>query len=241
MESFHIQKLQKDIIKINPLTFFFMIRKKLYILFVLIGITVFLAGCSKTKKEHWDNGNIKSEIEYSKGEMHGKAKWYFYEGDLQFEVNYLNGKIDGPSTRYFSNGKIQSIENYKNDLLNGKATDYIITGKISEEKNYVNDTLDGKYKLWYANGIVQIEGYYNKGQYDGKWIYRDAYGNIVGIGNFKNGNGTQTGYNALGNIIRKVNFKNNKKEGKEYYYDNEGVVVKVVNYVDDEPIKVVDR
>ncbi|MFC2106732.1 toxin-antitoxin system YwqK family antitoxin [Bacteroidota bacterium] len=217
-----------------------MIRKKLHTLFVFTLIAVIISGCSKTKQEYWDNGNIKSEIEYQNDEMHGKAKWYFYEGGLQFEVNYIKGKLDGPSTRYFSNGKIQSIENYKDDQLNGKSTDYIITGKISEEKNFVNDTLEGEYKLWYANGIIQIEGYYNKGLYDGKWIYRDTYGNIVGIGDFKKGSGTQTGYNSLGNIIRRVNYKNNKKEGKEYYYDNTGELVKVIVYEGDEPIKVID-
>ena len=217
-----------------------MIRKQLYMLFVLLGITVFLAGCSKTKQEYWDNGNLKSKIDYLNGEMHGKAKWFFYEGGLQFEVYYVKGKINGPSTRYFSNGKIQSIENYKNDFLNGKATDYIITGKLSEEKKYVNDTLHGEYKLWYANGIAQIEGSYDKGLYNGKWIYRDAYDNIVGIGNFKNGNGTQTGYNTRGNIIRKVNYKNNNKVGKEYYYDGDGEVVKVVDYVRDEAVRVVE-
>ena len=54
-------------------------------------------------KEYNDDGKLKFEGEYLKGERNGKGKEYNY-GKLIFEGEYLNGKRNGIGKEYNDDG-----------------------------------------------------------------------------------------------------------------------------------------
>ena len=51
-------------------------------------------------KAYYTDGTIKSEIEFSDGEMNGKIKRYYNTGQLRSEEDYKNGKRNGKTRVY---------------------------------------------------------------------------------------------------------------------------------------------
>lgn len=78
-----------------------------------------------TKREFYENGNIKEEYQINEsGKHHGTKKLYHENGQLQVEVNYTNGiQDDGTTISYHDNG----IKARQVILLNGK-----FNGEFSE-------------------------------------------------------------------------------------------------------------
>ena len=95
---------------------------------------------NETKKEYWDNGQIKS-VEY-----------------------YKDGKRDGTFSYYFENGKIRTEKTWKVGKLNGKEFWYFENGQIGWEENWKDGTPDGKFIYYYENGQKRYEKYYKNGE-----------------------------------------------------------------------------
>lgn len=196
-------------------------------------IAVILSSCSKTKTEHWPNGNKKSELKYYSGKLDGLSTWWYEDGVKQMECNYKNDLLEGKTTRWNFNGNLQSEDIYVANHLNGKSVSYFESGNKKAEKNYVNDTLDGPVTEWHENGKIKMTGFYKKGMYHGNWEYRELSGIIVGDGKFNNGTGIQRGYYPEGKIMREIHYENNKKNGPEIWYDKAGDTAKKIVYKDD--------
>ncbi len=98
------------------------------------------------------------------------------------------------------------------------------------EKTYRMDTLNGPYRMLYENGKPKIEGSYIDGLFDGKWIYYDDSGNVVGIGIYNRGTGSQKTWHSNGQLKHIINYKDNLKQGKEIWYNPDGTIQKVIKY-----------
>ena len=196
---------------------------------MLIGI-IWLAGCSNTQTEYFDNGQIKSEAHMRGGHYNGKTVWYYKNGVRQYEVNYVNDSLEGKATRWYMNGKKQSISNYSHDRLDGLQQSFDLNGKKTKEQEYHLDTLHGKSIEYYPSGKPRIEGQYNKGVYDGKWFYYSDDGTIVGLGEFKNGKGKQRAWYLNGPIKREVHYLGNEKHGDEKWFLPDGRLQKIIRY-----------
>ena len=141
-------------------------------------------------KEYFDDGRIKSEVEYFNGEKNGKGKEYNEERKLKFEGEYLNGKRNGKGKEYDENGKL-----------------------MFEGEYLYNNKLKGKY---YVNGLLEFEGefLYNK-KWDGKGY--DENGNI--IYELKQGNGKVKEYDDFGRLIFEGEYLNGERNGKAKIYN----------------------
>lgn len=193
MTSFMCEKLQSKVLKIP---FYFLI------IFSLVS-------CKNVKNEFWSNGNKKSEIEYFRNKIDGKAKWWFQNGKIQMEAEFKNGQLNGRMTRWFINGQRETQVFYLNGNKNG--TEYVWNEKgfkISEIQ-YTNDTLDGKYYLWYTDGNVKLIAEYKKGLFNGNWESYNENGVLISKANFNSGNGTQKILDVWGNVESEIIFKNN--------------------------------
>jgi antitoxin component YwqK of YwqJK toxin-antitoxin module len=208
-------------------------RHILFISFCILSAALILA-CTRTKATFWENGNLKSEIQYRNGKIHGKASWFYQDGSKFYEAYYVDEKLEGELTKWYSNGLLQSREQYRNDMLNGKSEYYNEKGRKTEEVYYVNDTINGDYRAWYDDRKIRIEGQYVNGMMDGKWFYWDEFGILIGEGDFDMGTGFQKKYNREGDLVGRLSFRDNEKHGKEIYYNDEGEVVKEVLYEDGE-------
>jgi len=212
-------------------------KKVAQLLFSVLIVIFLLQACSRTDVQYWENGNIKSEIKYKNGKIHGLAIWYYEEGKKYYEANYVDEKLEGSLTKWYLNGLIQSREHYANDMLNGKSVFFNIRGRKTEEVTFVNDTMQGDYRAWYEDRKMRMEGQYKDGMMTGKWFYWDQMGNLIGEGNFVDGSGVQKKYNPNGSLQGRLSFKNNEKHGKELYYNADGEVIKEVIYDSGEFIK----
>jgi len=195
---------------------------------LLIILTAFIS-CTKVKREYYKDGTIQSEVTYKGGKKNGIAVYYHENGKKSLELVYKDDMVEGASMHWFYKGTIKRTDNYKNNKLNGISTNWEeeLGCKFSEE-TYVNDTMNGAYKEYHPNGELKVTGNYKKGKFDGIWIYYDERGIPVGEGKYKNGEGILVAYYPNGKKMREVNYADNKKNGKETLWLENGQIEKII-------------
>ena len=71
--------------------------------------------CSrKVEKEYYPNGELKSVLNYKKGQLEGIALYYYENGNLKERVNYRKGKRERTGTTYYESGKLKEEITYEN-------------------------------------------------------------------------------------------------------------------------------
>ncbi|HOI32866.1 MAG TPA: toxin-antitoxin system YwqK family antitoxin, partial [Bacteroidales bacterium] len=154
--------------------------------------------------------------------LHGDCKWYYENGIPQMTAYYENNQLNGKMTRWHENGQLQSEAFYKDNSLDSVFLIYSIEGKKVISEYYQNDTLHGPYYRWYENGKTMIEGAYSNGMMDGTWFYFHADGNMAAKADFEMGTGIQKAYHENGVVSMITRYKDNKKHGKEEFFNYEG-------------------
>ncbi|WP_447637309.1 tetratricopeptide repeat protein [Flavobacterium microcysteis] len=101
----------------------------------------------------YPNGKTAIEINFVKGNNHGKLLVNNQEGKPEYEVNYDMDLLTGPRIEYYANGKIYKKENFKNSNFEGLQEFFKEDGKPWVTAEYKNDELHGLCKI-YTNGIV---------------------------------------------------------------------------------------
>ncbi|NLF42087.1 MAG: toxin-antitoxin system YwqK family antitoxin [Bacteroidales bacterium] len=89
-----------------------------------------------------------------------------------------------------------------------KETIYFKSGKKHMEGNYKNNKREGKWTSWYDNGVIWSEGYYKDGL----------------------GHGERKAYYPNGKLRFQGMMENDKEVGVWQYYDENGSMVKEVDY-----------
>jgi len=87
-------------------------------------------------KTYYDNGKVKSEINYSNNVREGAAKFYYQNGNLKEELNYVNGAVDGVVKEYYENGKLKELYTIENGRREGAASIYSDDGNYLKDNNY---------------------------------------------------------------------------------------------------------
>jgi len=109
----------------------------------------------------YENGTVRSEEHYNKGEMTGVWKSYNENGAIESELNFTTGK---------------AVNFHKNGQKHSEGT--IKSGMISV----------GKWIGYFENGTKNYEGTYNsQGQKDGTWKWWNEKGELTAEQTFKNG------------------------------------------------------
>jgi antitoxin component YwqK of YwqJK toxin-antitoxin module len=169
-------------------------------------------------------GNIKRSVQFINGKRDGLAKDYFENGNIETETNYLNGQINGKVIEYFDNGDVKRETNYIDGQRNGKQIEYHPNGEVYEKSNWVNDKIEGTSEYYRENGTIQWRSNYLNGKSDGLTEFFRPDGRKSSSTSYKNGlkNGDEITYDILGynNIYGKVKYLNNLKEGLELTYGN---------------------
>jgi len=203
--------------------------------------SLILTGCTKQEKTYYPDGHLQSSIQYKNGKEHGKSLYYFDRPNtLEIEVEMKNGKRNGEFRRYFENGNIDTYCVYKNDTIVGQETMYLPNGSKTQVFTYKNGKRNGPHLAYHITGELKIEGGFKDDMYDGQWTYYDERGVIVGEGAFTSGRGDVIFYDPNGQKARLTHYENNKKDGKEVYYNSDGTVLKEIVYKQDRIISQTD-
>lgn len=158
------------------------------------------------------NRKTVSVLKYSNGILKGKQIGYHENGQIASELNFSKGKHDGIDKRYFINGAIKEITHYKNGMLHGENIHYSKDGRIISKLSYYNNTpfsLDVKSDTTinpyysgnlkngngtlYTNSIInnkkqiRLERHIKDSLLNGKIIGYNSNGNVAFTGQYKNG------------------------------------------------------
>ena len=91
-------------------------------------------------KSFYDNGKMKSEINYSSNVREGEAKFYYENGNIKEERSYVNGKVEGLVKKYNKDGKLEEVFNIENGRREGPTSLYDSAGV------YLSD-------IYFENGV----------------------------------------------------------------------------------------
>jgi antitoxin component YwqK of YwqJK toxin-antitoxin module len=201
-------------------------------------LILLVAGCTSTHSEYWPDGSLKSSVEMKGSLYHGNAIYYFENGNPQVRCTYSDNLLDGLYTIYYNDGKRKEEISYKKGILDGPSMLWDINGAVIRICGYRNGRLHGKYTDYYPNGTVKTSGGYLDGLFNGLWIYSDESGTVVGEGRFDHGTGVQKAFFADGALKQQTLYKDNRKEGREDFYDPGRKLVKSNHYENGKLIRV---
>ena len=197
-------------------------------------VTVSLASCTKQEKSYYPDGHLQSAIEYRMGKEHGRSLYYYDRPNtLEIEMEMRKGKRNGEFKRYYENGALDTYCVYQNDTIVGEEVMYLPNGVRTQVFTYRNGKRNGPHTAYHLNGEVKIEGGFKDDMFDGPWIYYDERGVVVGEGAFTSGRGDVIFYDANGQKARLTHYENNKKDGKEIYYNPDGTTAQEIIYKQD--------
>jgi antitoxin component YwqK of YwqJK toxin-antitoxin module len=129
----------------------------------------------------WFHPNGKPErIEHynKKGEDHGLRQEFYEDGTIKSEINYVNDSKHGQWKEYYENGKLARLTNYANGRKHGQEKVYYINGALKRLTNFVNDEENGEETLYYETGKIKEKKHFKMGTKTGKWTWHDEDGNI---------------------------------------------------------------
>lgn len=123
---------------------------------------------------------------------------------------------------------------------NGYSRIYYGNGQISSEGPMRNGQPDGYWKTFYVTGALKSEGNRKNFKLDSTWIFYTETGDTIEKINYRYGikNGYQYTFqipedNIQTNcIIAKELYLEGQKQGKSYYYYDNGSLWKIINYED---------
>jgi YD repeat-containing protein len=214
--------------------------KNIRLIAILLTLTLAFSSCTRVKYEYFDDGSVKSAVSYRFGKENGTCKYYFINQPhpLKIEMEMKNGQKNGPFVKYYINGKLESRCTYKDDLIEGTEETYHIQGYKTSVVNYLHGKKHGPYVLYYPNGEIVEQGGFYEDLFDGEWKYFDDRGVLIGEGKYDKGTGVQMGYDANGNLVRVVHYKDNQKNGEDIELSSTGDTLKVTLYENDRIVSI---
>lgn len=99
---------------------------------------------------YFNNGQKKSESNFTSGKENGLVTWWYKNGLKELEENYKFGKKIGLRTEWHENGRKQSEQNFKHDKRDGLTITWDTDGNITGMETYKNDVLAKKTGLKYG-------------------------------------------------------------------------------------------
>jgi TonB family protein len=89
-------------------------------------------------KSFYDNGKLRSEINFSNNVREGDAKFYYENGNIKEERNYSNGKVEGLVKKYNKEGRLTEVFNIENGRRQGPTSLYDSAGVYLTDVNFEN-------------------------------------------------------------------------------------------------------
>ena len=118
---------------------------------LILLILIFIVGCTRIKKEYWNNGTKKSEIHTKDDSYEGKATWWYEDGKKQLECFYKDNLLDSIMTRWYNTGIKQEEAHYKKNKLEGTTVIWDRKGNLASKGIYKDGELNGLYVEWYGD------------------------------------------------------------------------------------------
>ncbi len=220
-------------------------------------------------KSYYENGNIAEEGSWDGQHWVGKYKFYFSTGRVAYDWNYGDeGNREGQQEYYYENGKLMRTGTWVGGYADGLVAEYYDSGNLRSESQWKMGRVDGVMKEYYNSGSLSARRVFNDGVYDdgASRVYRDraeqiptdvikdttktqGQGDVPIVVEQDNNDPelfTGTGYHKVLNADKKVDregdFVNGTlMNGKRYYYNSSGKLIRIAIYENGRVVSVVDR
>lgn len=128
----------------------------------------------------WNDGQVREEGTYRKGQRHGHVRGYHANGERSFEGAYLDGAPEGPQRVWHSNGALALEADFVRGLPRGERREYDERGVLRKRTPFVDGQAHGTESTYAPDGRVVAEGHYARGAPVGTWRSWDVHGRLVG-------------------------------------------------------------
>lgn len=166
-------------------------------------------------KYYHENGNLAYDWKYNKsGKRTGEQKYYYDDGSLMIKGDWTDGKKEGTLKEFHRDGSVKSEMQFVEGKINvSSIKEYAISEKPST-KVVAPKTQTVKRKTTKKKGSIGI--------FDGTGFYKT--------------------YNEYKKVDREGDFVNGKLvNGKRYFYDDTGTLLKVIVYKKGKITQVIDK
>jgi len=185
-------------------------------------------------KFFYDNGNPEYIWTYNEsGERTGVQKYFYEDNSLLIEGYWDRGKEIGIHKEYYQDGRIKRESNWVNGIINGISTEYYATGEVKIVRRFENGVLDKNSVVYYT-----LENT-NDTNTNNNTNNNTNENNTETTYNTFTGTGFNTFYNGQHQVIKEGEFKNGiLVDGKKFFYNETGKLVRVDIYEDGKVIRV---
>ncbi len=160
---------------------------------------------------YFSSGRLESVTQYKNCKVNGKGIMYYEDGKLKTEINYKDNKPDGVAKSYYENGQIQTIAYFKAGKRNGTIKAYYKNGVLHLDGSMKDDKNDGLLKEYTEKGYLYHLLTFKNGKMNGKYkFYYENSEKLFQEGSFRDGelDGISTQYSANGGIMTEDSYKN---------------------------------
>jgi antitoxin component YwqK of YwqJK toxin-antitoxin module len=180
-------------------------------------------------KIYYENGKVSEEGIWKGNKWVGKYKFYHKNGNLAYDWNYNEkGKREGVQKYFYENGNIMIEGNWKNGKEDGVIKEYDENGNLKVEKVFHNGTLDvNSVKVYTQQSTKENQA---KQENQNVVIKQQPKKKQKELEYFRD-SGFKRLYNTKGQITAEGTFDKGKLiDGKKYFYDNDGNLLKINIY-----------
>jgi len=145
----------------------------------------------------------------------------------------INGQKNGEWTTYFKNGQLASVETYKNDTLHGRQIHYTPSGRYNLRANYKMGVKVDSFFLYTGNGDLNLQEFRDStGKQQGIFKVYDANGQVIQIGNYKDGkfDGEFKTFFSTGQLKAIEHYNMSDRIGKWIELSDKGDTIKTERY-----------
>ena len=127
--------------------------------------------------EYYDNGQMKSEKRYGRGDLESEIQ-YYKNGNVSIEISWGQGVEAW--TCFYENGQKKAKGQCGSRGPIARHIHWYENGQIASEYRYSErGNLEGRVYEWYENGQKKMEGYYWYNHKKGLWTWWDEEGNVI--------------------------------------------------------------
>src|SRR3989344_8243216 len=177
-------------------------------------------------------GELLKISNYKFGKLQGECRYFYPNGKVERVVSYAGGEVVGSIRVFYEDGKIKEEAPNKKGQLAGDVVQYYPNGAKAAVIPHQEGKPHGLVVEWYPSGALKSQRQFFQGLLhgDGKnpaMISYDEKRNILEVVDFREGQpvGMHIRYHANGKESYRLSYKNGKKEGKEQFFSEEGVLL----------------
>ena len=189
--------------------------------------------------EFYPSGQLKSRGGYKDGLLDGEYSEFYPSGQLKSKSQYKDDLLEGAFELYSESGILDATFTFVAGKAEGTEYHYRENGELWFTREFRDDAIHGENREYYEGGSLKQRGMYSEGFAIGKWEFLDEEGEQSGLERALTNvvanrleDGEVAKFHENGFVESAGLKKNGLKDGPWNFYDEEGELLRTVEYED---------